>query len=105
VAGRIISSRGGELLSGVVEPGAAAIAMAVTELEVQRGETLDFVVEPRSSPDFDSFEWPLVIQGPQGQWSAKEGFGGPPPKRGKPLTPWEKYAQALLTTNEFVFVD
>jgi hypothetical protein len=36
------------------------------------------------------------------EWNAAAQFAGPLPKR---LGPWEKYAQVLLESNEFVFVD
>ena len=39
------------------------------------------------------------------EWSAIKDFSGamaPPPP---PLSPWEKYCQVLLETNEFAFVD
>jgi hypothetical protein len=39
------------------------------------------------------------------EWNAKKEFGGPPPEDRKPLTAWEKYAQVLLLSNEFMFVD
>jgi hypothetical protein len=35
-------------------------------------------------------------------WNAANDFSGPPPRR---LNPWEELAQALLVSNEFVFVD
>ena len=35
---------------------------------------------------------------------AKKPFAGPPPKI-QPFTPWERFAQILLETNEFLFVD
>jgi hypothetical protein len=36
------------------------------------------------------------------EWSAEADFAGPAER---PLTPWERYAQVLLETNEFLFVD
>jgi hypothetical protein len=38
-------------------------------------------------------------------WSAKQEFGGPPNQPPAPLSAWEKFAQVLLLSNEFVFVD
>ncbi|MES2570015.1 MAG: PSD1 and planctomycete cytochrome C domain-containing protein [Verrucomicrobiota bacterium] len=104
VIGRIISSRAGELLNVVVEPGATA-ETSVARVDVQAGETLDFIVDPRGGDNSDSFNWAPVVQGDQSRWAASEGFEGPPSPRSAPLTAWEKYAQALLQTNEFVFVD
>jgi hypothetical protein len=36
------------------------------------------------------------------EWNAAAQFGGPPTP---PLSPIEKYAQTLLMTNEFLFLD
>jgi len=36
------------------------------------------------------------------EWNAATQFAGPPPA---PQTPLEKYAQTLLLTNEFFFLD
>ena len=38
-------------------------------------------------------------------WDAATEFAGPQKRPAVPLTPWEKYAQVLLQSNEFVFVD
>jgi hypothetical protein len=35
-------------------------------------------------------------------WDSAAEFSGPRPT---PMTPWEKYAQVLLESNEFAFVD
>jgi hypothetical protein len=39
---------------------------------------------------------------PKKQWDSREDFAAPPPA---PLSPWEQLAQALLLTNEFMFID
>ncbi len=71
-------------------------------MEVQRGDTLDFLVTPGASNEFDSFTWTPQITSAERTWNAKAGFTGPRPAS---LTAWEKYAQVLLAGNEFVFVD
>ena len=44
-----------------------------------------------------------VAGGPDGEtWDARADFSAPPPP---PLTAWEQLAQALLLTNEFMFLD
>ncbi len=56
-------------------------------------------------PSFDSFNWSPVIKKiapAPAEWKAGAGFQGPPTP---PLNPWEEYAQVLLLTNEFMFVD
>jgi hypothetical protein len=37
-------------------------------------------------------------------WSAQADYDGPQ-KSSEPLNAWEKYAQVLLLSNEFMFVD
>jgi len=115
VRGRIISSRAGELASLTVQNKSAQTQL--DGIEVKAGDTLDFVVDCRQSVTSDSFSWPVVLKMrniPQNaaggddvtEWNSQTDFAGPEAKpRGTPLTPWEKYAQVLLETNEFVFVD
>ena len=83
------------------------VATSVGRVQLKAGQTLDFVVDGKSGPGWDGFEWsPQVagIDGTNGTWNAADGFSGP--KSAKPtLSAWERYAQALLMTNEFVFVD
>jgi mono/diheme cytochrome c family protein len=103
VLGRIVSSRSGELAQARVEPGKSA-ELGVANLSVQRGESVDFIVESHGSAVADTFLWEPQIRSEAGEWAAGAGFGGPAPSR-KPLSPWEKYAQVLLFSNEFAFVD
>jgi hypothetical protein len=79
------------------------------KVAVKAGETLDFVVDCRANDGYDSFAWaPLVREtgawgpGPSSSWDARVGFHGPTPTG---LSPWGAYAQVLLLTNEFAFVD
>ena len=74
---------------------------------------LDFVVDCGEGDNSDSFEWaPEVVllagsggvEGGRSTWNATADFRGPTPVE-RPLNPWERLAQALLASNEFVFVD
>jgi hypothetical protein len=104
ILGRIVSSRTGEIAQYTVAPNANA-ETRVSRIEVKRGETIDFLVECCRDANSDSFVWAPLIQSDTGEWDAKIAFSGPPPARPAPLKAWEKYAQVLLATNEFVFVD
>jgi hypothetical protein len=109
VRGWIISSR-----HGVVKEWSVKHDKRPTEIDslvVERGEKLDFVVDCLKSPDSDGFGWAPVIKTKQiagassgivQLWHAANDFGGPPPPR---LSAWEQLAQAMLVSNEFVFVD
>jgi hypothetical protein len=83
----------------------------VKRVRVTRGQTIDFVVDPIKTNASDGFNWAprlAAIASPDGTasteeaWDARNDFAGPPPP---PLGPWEQLAQALLLTNEFMFLD
>ncbi len=106
IRAKIVSSRLGEVGSWTARHG--KLDAAVAELAVERGDTVDFVVEPQADENSDSFNWsPKVIllqSGSNLRWDARRDFGG---RRDypEPLDPWQQYAQVLLSANEFVFVD
>lgn len=111
VLGRIVSSRSGPVGEWTVKEKKERTEVA--RLEVRRGDTIDFVAEPRADENSDSFRWAPVVERvvdrPEDiagvpSWDARRDFGGlVAPQR--PLTAWERYAQVLLSSNEFVFVD
>jgi hypothetical protein len=103
----IVSSRAGELAAFNVKQSSAEVSL--TNVQVQSGDVLDFLVFCRSDAAHDEFQWSPVVRregelaaGERAEWSAAGDFKGPPPT---PLSAWEKYAQVLLLTNEFAFVD
>jgi hypothetical protein len=112
IRARIVSSRRGEVGTWVAKNGKQDAG--VTELVVEAGDTVDFVVEPQANENSDGFSWAptitLVRDGPgvtmasNRRWEARRDFGG---RRQftQPLNPWEQFAQVLLSANEFVFVD
>ena len=113
VRGRIVSARSGELVSLIVQNKTAQTQL--DNVEVQTGDTIDFIVDCRQSVTSDSFTWPVTIKlrtisnaagGDNTQeWDSQKDFAAPQAKPAAPLSPWEKYAQILLETNEFIFVD
>jgi uncharacterized protein DUF1549/uncharacterized protein DUF1553/cytochrome c len=114
VRARIISSRAGILGTWTAQHSKAATDLE--RVEVKAGDTLDFVVDCRTGPNHDSFTWAPVIRLVEGtagaqsadgqtEWNARTGFSGPKVVDSKSLSPWEKYAQVLLLSNEFMFVD
>ena len=100
VRARIVSSRHGELASWVLNGTSAETKLA--GLKVEAGDTIDFIVDSRQDPENDGFNWAPQIKLGDQAWNAKEDFAGPTPKA---LTAWERYAQVLLETIEFAFVD
>jgi mono/diheme cytochrome c family protein len=128
----IVGSRTGELGRWSVHESQAETT--VERVAVKKGDTIDFIVDPRENPNSDSFTWAPVVRllsdpratandnrlapgaarqagaatpgaGAPTEWNANTEFGGPAPEPPKPLNAWEKYAQVLLMTNEFLFVD
>ncbi len=104
VRGRVVSDRQGQL--GEFDAGPkSTIPSRIPRIELKVGETLDFVLESKGEDNSDGFLWRTVLRTTDGmEFNSKKQFGGPAPKL-QPFTPWERFAQVLLETNEFLFVD
>ncbi len=100
VRGRVVSSRQGELGSWVVNGSSAETKMA--GIKVEKGETLDFVVDPRKDPESDGFNWAPTVKVGSQTWSGKDDFAGPAAARPNVLA---RLAHVLFQTNEFAFVE
>ncbi len=109
VRARVVSSRLGSLQEWEVFHRQQTIRLA--EVEVRKGDTLDFVVEPGENENSDSFNWAPTIQRldeiparAAADWKSARDFAGPQPVPA-PLDAWQQYAQVLLSANEFAFID
>lgn len=112
VRSRVISSQSGT--AGEWTAHKSEADTTVDKLPVKKGDTIDLVVDCRTGPNSDSFEWRATIRyerdlaestsEPRKEWSTTGEFSGPV-KEVKPLTPWERYAQVLLVSNEVFFID
>jgi uncharacterized protein DUF1553/uncharacterized protein DUF1549/cytochrome c len=100
VRGRIVSSRDGELASWWVNGSSAETNL--NGIKVEKGDTISFVVDARLDPENDGFTWAPVVKVGEQSWKAKSDFTGPV---AQPLDVWARFAQVLLETNEFAFVD
>ncbi len=97
----IVSSRHGLLWKADVGPGGKA-SHDPAPVSAEPGDTIDFILDNAGDPNSDSFNWSPSIQDTRSGISvasAAKDFGGPG------TSPWEAYAQVLLCTNEFLFVD
>ena len=100
VRGRILSG-GRQHAVGLAKQGKVDMA---AEFAVAPGQIVDFVVDPQGYESWDSCEWAPVLrlhdeQGKElGRWDAAAEFAGPAPARAD-------FAQVLLMSNEFMFVD
>lgn len=101
VRGRVVSSREG--LLGEWTCHNQVVSTDIGPFQVQKGDTLDFITDAIVTDSFDSFEWsPTVESDSATKWSSRNDFGPPPPD---PLDRLTLYVQALMMTNEFMFVD
>ena len=114
IRGSIVHNRAGRLGNWTLHNDKAETKLA--RLEVKKDDTLDFLVDFNADLNSDDFQWSPVItslDAPGGgssvetttEWSAKKDFAGPSDPPPRPLSPWERYAQVLLLSNEFMFVD
>lgn len=106
----IVASRGGFLKS--ISLHKAQEPLSIESIDLQAGDTLDFIVDIHGNLNSDQFLWAPVIkalpsdaptsQEPSTTWDARTDFAGPPVLR---LSRWEQLTQVLLMSNEFLFVD
>lgn len=107
VRGRVVHSATGIITGGAAHNSSQAVF--VDQLRVNSGESLDFVVDCRSNTSHDTFIWsPRIIiefddpEKTTAAFSSKDEFSG---ESARQLTPSARLAQALMLSNEFVFVD
>lgn len=81
---------------------------AVEAFDVTAGQNIDFVIDSRTNEAHDTFQSKIMITQSVGKkiqriWKSDDDFRDSP-GAGR-LNEWAQLAQALLLTNEFVFVD
>jgi hypothetical protein len=114
IRARIVSSRSGQLGSWTLHNKKEETKLE--SIELKRGDTIDFVVDYNANLNSDDFVWVPVLKISEpstvnsggdymNEWNGKKDFSGPPEPPARPLDAWEKYAQVLLLSNEFIFVD
>ncbi len=103
----VSSSRLGILQAWQIEFGKPQSA-GIAEIEVEAGEILDFVIDCGEANNFscDGFTWAprLELSTRKGVWDAVQNFAGSV-SEAEPLNVWERLAQALLISNEAMFLD
>lgn len=101
----IVGSRGGQLAAAKVHQQSADLDLS--SLDVDAGETLDFVVDIDEVLNSDQYEWTVTIaesttSGDTTAWDSVADFTVDTVRQ---LTAWEQLAHVLLLTNEFLFVE
>lgn len=109
VRSRIVSSRSG--LAGEWIAQHKAVDVNVAAIDVQPGDTLDFITDCRESVTSDSFAWSIAIKlksadGKEVAWASDKGFPGPtpPPLANQIATAWQIAYQRPITSSEFAAV-
>ncbi len=113
VRARVISSKKGLLGEWILDRiNSASAKTELTGVRVEAGEILDFAVDCRDNTTSDGFRWSPSLRRSasanmdskmtQTVWDAQSDFKPPPPAK---LEALEQMAQALLITNEFLFID
>ena len=103
VRSRIVAARSG--LLGEWTAKHQSISTRAKPIVVRPGDTIDFMTDSRTNPSHDAFHWSITIRmvkPSRYEWRSPAGFHGPLPD---PLDVWALYAQTLLLTNEFMFLD
>lgn len=97
----------GQILLGTWNVHNSIATTQVGSIELNKGESIDFIAELPGKLEHNDFTWEPIVTSSTGKqvWNAKKEFSGPPEPRVLPLNAWERYAQALLLANEFIFVD
>ena len=80
------------------------VELNVGQLKVSKGNTIDFVVDIDKVLSSDQYLWLATISehGDDTVWDSEKDF---PQNESELLNGWEQLAQALVCSNEFMFVD
>ena len=98
---------------GAWQAAGTAVATNLKDLKVKRGEAIDFIVTSRGTSEDDAFRWVPVIHMPGAKpgeeyvWNSQQEFSGPVKQKleTQAFTPWERLTQALLMSNELIYVN
>ncbi|WP_235934725.1 PSD1 and planctomycete cytochrome C domain-containing protein [Candidatus Laterigemmans baculatus] len=113
----VVSSRAGRLKDAEIHQ--QEVELTIDRLDVEAGETIDFVVDIGNVLNSDQYVWKIQLEAlvsdpglaavgtsaasePRPAWDSSEDFVADHVQR---LSAWEQLAQILLCTNEFLFVD
>ena len=107
----VARSTGGQL--GTWSVAGTDVATNLKGIAVKRGDALDFIVTSRGTSADDSFRWVPILHMPGAKageeyvWNAQREFSGPVKEKlqTQQFTPWERLTQALLMSNELIYVN
>ena len=101
---RAFISHNGKGLVGSAKAHASKSPLNVESIAMNKGDTLDFIVDIGGSLNSNQFLWSPKIAciGGALSWDAQTDFTE---AKSTTLRPWDELAQILMLTNEFLFVD
>ncbi len=109
VRSRVVSSRSGLAGEWIAEH--KAVDANIAAIEVQPGDTLDFITDCRESVTSDSFAWSITIKlkaadGKEIAWAADKSFPGPTPPAlvNQIAAVWQIAYHRPITSTEFAAV-
>jgi hypothetical protein len=97
---RLVTRSSGVVRTWDIPPG-GAVSLDGFSVELAADEPLDFIVDAGTSDNSDSIQVDFVLKNAAGQrvGNSRDEFSG------LAMDPWVAYAQILLISNEFMFVD
>ncbi len=107
----VARSTGGQL--GTWQAAGKDVATNLKDIKLKRGEAIDFIVTSRGTSEDDSFRWVPIIHmpgtkaGEEYVWNSQQEFSGPVKEKiqSHPFTAWERLTQALLMSNELIYLN
>ena len=101
-----IHQSGQSMPLAVLEAFQSSATRMIHNIRIEKGQTIDFVVDCRTNESHDSFgsEFSIELKDSGGQFISTRDFSGPRQKA-QPMSPIDQLAQAILMSNEAVFVD
>jgi len=102
---KVATSSGGIVFDQILDPAKDKLVVKIPELKIASHEAIYFIVDPREKDSsFDSIRWNPELTDLDNRWpkwELAESYSGP----ATPASAWGAYAQALLNTNRFLFID
>lgn len=102
---KVATSGGGVIFDRVLDPAKDKLEVKIPELKVASDEAVYFIVDPHEkNSSYDSIRWNPELSDLDHKWpkwELAESYSGP----ATPASAWGAYAQALLNTNRFLFID
>lgn len=102
---KVATTAAGVIFDKILDPAKGRLEVSIPELTVASNESVYLIIDPHEkNSSFDSVRWNPEISDLDNKWpkwELAESFSGP----ATPTSSWGAYAQALLNTNRFLFIE